>query len=109
MPILKPEIQAALREVGLSKSTEGTLSERLDQVDLSISDSLQLLSDVAHGTDNGQLRLKAVETAFRLHGVLKDQQAPIPHVTIVINDPDGPKGPNPILLPRQITNRETIQ
>lgn len=100
MPILKPEIQAALREAGLSKDST-SLTEKLDRADLSVDDAIVMLGDIARGGDTAQ-RQRALDTILKLHGVLKDV-VQVPQVTIIINDPDGPKGINPILIPREKT------
>lgn len=98
MPILKPEIQAALREAGLSRDST-SISDKLNNADLSIDDAIIMLGDIARGGDTAQ-RQRALDTILKLHGVLKEN-VQVPVVTIVINDPDGPKGINPILIPRE--------
>ncbi len=106
MPLLKPDIQAALRQVGLGKpDEESPIADRLDAADLSIDTSLRILADIAHGADKSTEKLRAIETSLKLRGLLKDQQAPPPSITIVISDPSGEHtGTNPILLPRQLAN-----
>lgn len=98
MPILKPEIQAALREAGLSRDST-TLTEKLDRADLSIDDAIIMLGDIARGGDTAQ-RQRALDTILKLHGVLKET-IQVPVVTIVIHDSESPKGINPILIPRE--------
>lgn len=104
MPILRPDIQKVLREVGLGESDkDDSVSQRLDHKGLTLDDSLEILSDIAHAGDSSVIKLRAVETSLKLRGVLKEQAAPPPSITIVINDTMG-KAPdiNPILLPRQL-------
>lgn len=109
MPIMKPEIQAALREVGLSKESKGTVSEVLNDVDLSVAEGARILSDIAYNSENVGERRRAVETSFKLHGILNDQPAQQPNITIIISDPHAPTGVNPILLPREVTTKRSIQ
>lgn len=110
MPLTKPDIQEALRSVGLVTEKEASISDKLDIAGLSVQTSLEILSDIAHGADKSTEKLRAVETAMKLRGLLKDQQAPPPSITIVINDPQGEHtGVNPILLPRQLNKKELLQ
>ncbi len=101
MPLLKPEIQEALRSVGLSRdSGADSITDILNDNNLSLRDSIELLSDIARSGDAGERR-RAIETAFKLHGVLKDTPSIIPQVTIIISDPEAAVGGvNPILIPR---------
>ncbi len=102
MPLLKPEIQEALRSVGLSReSGNDSVSDILNDNNLSLRDSIELLSDIAHSGGEPGERRRAIETAFKLHGVLKDTPSVIPQVTIIISDPEAVAGGvNPILIPR---------
>lgn len=103
MPILKPEIQAALRHAGIGKVEGSSVADMLNEADLSLWDSIQILADIARGSSQEGEKRRAIETAFKLHGVLKDTAPAPPQVTIIINDPEGPKGINPILLPREVS------
>lgn len=104
MPILKPEIQAALREAGLSHDST-TITEKLNRADLSVDDAIVMLGDIARGGDTAQ-RQRALDTILKLHGVLKET-VQVPIVTIMIHDGEAPKGINPILIPREA--KGTIQ
>lgn len=102
MPIIKPEIQRALRAAGLSKAeSSADVVTILDNNRLSVNDTIEILSEIAYGGDTNQ-RLRAVDASFKLHGLLKDQSAPIPNISIVIQDQFSPvvEGLNPILIPR---------
>jgi hypothetical protein len=112
MPILKPEIQKALRAAGLTREvSEVPLSDRLEVAGLGLDSTLEILHDLAHNSGNENTRRQAIETVLKLHQVLKDQPAAPPSVTIVIQDPHMVAGSvNPILIPRDTTKqKETIQ
>lgn len=102
MPLLRPDIQKVLRETGLATAEGGSISEKLDAHALSVDEILDGLSDVVHGADTSAVKLRALETASKLHGILKEQAAPPPSITIVINDPASAGQVNPILIPRQL-------
>jgi|SRR5712671_2747003 len=105
MPLIKPNIQAALREAGLASSHEDTITERLDRSGLSLDAALEELSEIARSSENESTRLRAIETSLKLRGILKEQQAPPPSISIVIQGGNEVAGENPILLPRQLTNK----
>jgi hypothetical protein len=115
MPILKPDIQralrAAVRDAGID-NTEGneTVSELMDKKDMSMSQILDDLKDFIDTSTNEPLRLRAIETALKMKGALKDTaQSPIPSITILIQDQSGSSvnGVNPILVPRPSGLRPT--
>jgi hypothetical protein len=109
MPILSPEIQRVLRTAGLKKDNE-TIQEKLDSSGLGLTETLELLAEIAQTSTNESVRIRAAETVLKLHGVLKDQAPPPPSITIVINDGKDTPSTNPILLPRQlISTKETLQ
>lgn len=116
MPILKPDIQKALRQAGLSSepTDANSLQELLTEKELTLSDTLDLLKDQLYSS-NEAIKQRAVDNLLKLHGVLKEQpQAALPSITIVIKDPGREAAPvgslpndtqsqiNPILIPRQI-------
>lgn len=107
MPLLKPEIQSALRLAGIGGSDgddKQDIESILNDNNLSLRDSVRILSEIAHSSTNEHTRKGAVETAFKLLGVMKEGAAQIPSVTIIINDPKGGDIKiNPILIPREIT------
>jgi hypothetical protein len=105
---MKPEIQRALRSLDTASAVSGTetvgsLVSILDRAGLSLEDCISELSDIAKDGDTSTVRKGAIDTALKLHGVLKDQAPPPPSVTIVIQDPANAGLDNPILLPRQLT------
>ena len=104
MPILKPEIQAALRAAGLAPQDQNrSLTEELDASGLSVRETLDTVTSIMIHGESDHTRLRAAELSLKARGVLKDAAAPIPSITIVINDPLAPRGINPILIPRELT------
>jgi hypothetical protein len=117
MPLIRPEIQQVLRQAGVlqekkqTSSSENTLVEKLDAAGLSLEEILEELSTAAKTSGNESLRLRALETALKAHGALKET-APLPPSFTIIIDNSGstqqsstlPLGVNPILLPRQLLN-----
>ena len=122
MPLIKPEIQNLLRKAGLApeqSKIDQTLVEKLDCAGLDLDSVLEELNILAKSSGNEALRLRALETALKAHGALKDSAPAIPSFTIIIQDgasaheTTNPQV-NPILLPRQLLstlkdNSETVQ
>ncbi len=113
MPLMRPEVQAILRKVGLDKpgaaaGSDSSLTEKLAAAGLDLETVLSNLADVANGSGNEALRLSATRDALKMHGALKEQPTggQMPSFTIVINDKSADsvlvQGENPILLPRQL-------
>lgn len=107
MPILKPEIAAALRQAGLGGKTETSeIGEALDTAGLTLESSLQTLKFLEENSGSENTKLRAVEMSVKLRGLLKDQVAPPPSITIQILDPNfesrRTSGVNPVLLPREL-------
>lgn len=115
MPLMRPEVQAILRKVGLDKTNgaaaeEGSLAEKLSAAGLDLETVLSNLAEVANTSGNEALRLSATRDALKMHGALKESannQSTMPSFTIIINDKSGSDsvlvdGVNPILLPRQL-------
>lgn len=109
MPIIQHNVQAALREAGLVKDPDAiddSVQGHLDAEGLSLKQTIGLLGDVALGADSSSVKLRAIETALKLRGVLKDQAPPAASFSIVFSSPnDIPNGKeppkiNPILVPR---------
>lgn len=130
MPLIKPEVQNLLREAGLapgrsssSSAGDNTLNEKMDQVGLTDEMLLEGLYDIAKLSGNEAIRLRALETALKARGSLKESAQSPPSFTIVIqpssfqqspqNSQNVPEGVNPILLPRQLLNKiktdDTVQ
>lgn len=113
MPILKPEIQKALSVVGLNKNSESSnITDKLDIAGLSLHETLSELADIMGRSDNDGYRLKAIEMVLKAHGVMKEAAAPMPSVTIIINDPGSStslnNSINPILIPRPQMTLESL-
>lgn len=114
MPLMRPEVQAILRKVGLDKTSQqddpGSLAEKLSAAGLDLETVLSNLAEVANTSGNEALRLSATRDALKMHGALKESannQSTMPSFTIIINDKLGSDsvlvdGVNPILLPRQL-------
>jgi hypothetical protein len=111
VPIIKPEIQRVLRASGLEReqAPEGTIGDRLNEAGLSVSDIAEELAGIAKGSSNEALRLRALESAMKAHGVLKDSATVhVPSFTVVIQQAsDSTRSQvesNQILFPRQSIN-----
>lgn len=102
MPLIKPEVQKILRAAGLEKETSvGSASEKLSSAGLDEDRIAEELTAIATSSGNEALRLKALETALKVHGSLKDQTtAQLPSFNIIIQG-SSEGSINPILLPRQ--------
>ena len=108
MPIVKPEIQKILRASGLDstkeQSDESSISEKLEAAGLSDERLAELLTDIASGSANEGIRLRAIETGLKVRGALKESAPAAPSFTIVIQsaNPSSPQHEvNPIMFPRQ--------
>lgn len=106
MPLIKPEVQRILRDAGLESTSKnkGTVDESLLEAGLSNEALADELTSLALSSNNESLRLRALETALKVRGALKEQAPALPSFTIVIQNssPDLTKsgGVNPILFPR---------
>lgn len=105
MPLLSPNINAALQAAGLQgiKDDSPDIRKQLDRAGLSTDEILSQIQQEMVGAESAASRLKAAEMGLKMQGHLKEAQVPIPSITIVINDPGSQKGINPILLPREIS------
>ena len=104
MPLLTPNISEALKSVGIGGSSGKDTSDDL-WARAGLSDE-EVIQDIANFKDNAAsepLRLKALETNMKAKKMLQSDN-PVGNVSfqIVINDPGGPQGPNPILIPREV-------
>jgi hypothetical protein len=103
MPILKPQIQAALRASGLLDGQEELgASESLKRAGLGLDPTLEVVESLMQRGGSEVVRLRAAELSLKANGLLKDQAAPLPSITIIINDPLSKGGINPILIPREL-------
>lgn len=89
MPLMRPEITRALEEIGLSPKRSGDkkeINERLEEAGLGLDSILENLASMANSAESEHLRLRANETALRMHGVLtpENQGPTTPVVKIVI-------------------------
>ena len=118
MPIIEHAVQEALRNAGLVKNPEvekeKSIEEMLDESGLTLSETVNHLSDVVTGADTSNTKLRAIETAFKLRGTLKDQAQAPPSINIIIHDGkfgagtgNTINGLNPILIPRANRNVPT--
>lgn len=119
MPIMKPEVQRVLRAAGLKPENKEpkedvTLEGQLGEF-LSVEETLENLASMAKNSASDAIRLRALETALKLYGALKESTPQLPHFTIIINDGSVSEksqvqvlaktgnGVNPIFVPRQIS------
>jgi hypothetical protein len=104
VPLLSPNISAALVEAGLSEK-EGAapdIKKQLERAGLGTAEILEQLSVEMSQAESSSNRLRAIELGLKVHGLMKETAVALPSITIVINDAEAPKGVNPILLPREI-------
>lgn len=102
MPILKPEIQNALRAAGLRGQQEASVVERLEAAGLGLDDALGRAADLIANSENDSVRRSMLSDVLRMHGALKEQPTTVPQVTIVIQDSRATSSINPILVPREL-------
>lgn len=113
MALLRPDVQKILEEAGIAAERPSPLSDdvnsKLINHGFSFDDDLSRLSDIADNSKSEALRLKATELSIKMKGLLKDQVAPPPSCTIIINDSSAVQklvnGVNPILVPRQMFSK----
>lgn len=121
MPIMSPGVQALLRKAGVegvppvkaeSGSGEQTeLQSKMELAGLGIDAAIENLSNIASNSLSEVIRLRATETALKMHGALKESNsgstAAAPSFTLVIQDSGSLSlgGVNPIFLPRQLLSK----
>lgn len=101
MAILKPQIQAALRESGILSSPDAGIDALLEEADLGTPRILAALEELVSEGSSDAIKLRAAECVLKLKGLMKDQQTPLPSITFVIQDKQAPSV-NPILFPREM-------
>ncbi len=106
MPLLTPNsdpaISRALAAAGLAKPENGE-DGLYEKHQLSDEDVIMQLASMAHGAGSESLRLRAIELAMKAKKMLSpDANIAGSTFNIIINDPNGPKGINPILIPREV-------
>lgn len=101
MPLLNPtQIHQALNPRKTPKSGERSNSDLLDEAGLSKEEVLLNVASMMRSGETDGVRLKAADTALKLHGMMSADASDVPHVTIVIHD--STLSINPILIPREM-------
>jgi hypothetical protein len=113
MPLLRPEVARLLEEAKLTSKGKSSrdIKEVLEDEGLGLADTLGKLKDLRDFSESESTKLRVNEAILKMHGVMKEEGATIPNVTIVIGDAIAGAA-NPILLPRElhkIKENETIQ
>lgn len=108
MPLIRPEVQKILREAGLVKDPAAALSleDQLSEAGLSSETLAENLVGLALRSGNDGIRLRALETALKVKGALKETATALPNFTVVIQNYSHQElsktsGANPIIFPRQ--------
>lgn len=99
---MKPIQQEQIHEVLATAKRETTKRNIRDILDcsLSVDDLVAVVAEVSNDSGNQNTRLRAAELGFRLHGLLRNDEAQqIPNVTIIIKGREDSEV-NPILVPR---------
>lgn len=104
MPLLTPaQIHSVLRTEKASLRENQSVEDLLDEASLSKEELLLNLSSIMRSGETDAVRLRALEGALRLHGLLSSTKEsstePAVAVQIIIQDGDF-SGLNPILIPR---------
>lgn len=114
VPLIKPEIQKVLTKAGLlddNSLSSKSVDENLSYHGLDNSGIAEELAGLALRSNNESLRLRALETALKVKGALRETAAQIPTFTIIIQNTsktlDTTQGVNPIIFPRQSLNSKT--
>lgn len=106
MPLIKPEVQRILRKAGLKdqESENRSVDENLNLAGLSNEAIAEELTRLALNSQSESLKLRALETALKVRGALKETSQ-APQFTIIIQNADNSTSQvpevNPILFPRQ--------
>jgi hypothetical protein len=103
VPILKPEIQEALRTSGLLPQSDQNINDSLDSAGLTLDRTLSTISEIQDTSTNETARLRAAELSLKARGFLREAAPAVPSITFIIQDSNAPSGTNPILLPREIS------
>jgi hypothetical protein len=99
MPLLQvQQVKRALRESGISDKNE--IQKLLELEGLGPGEVISELASVMRGADNSATKMRALDTALKLNGLLKNDEGVLaPTVNIIIHDSEF-SGANPILIPR---------
>lgn len=100
MPLLSPkQIHGVFEEVGLAPRPSD-LESILKRNNLAPQDVIEALSDIVHGGETSQVKLKGAEIALKLNGMLNNNEGvAIPIVNIIIHG--SVNEINPICIPRE--------
>lgn len=112
MPLLKANIQDALRAAGLSKSSASvTVEDQLVEAGLSNEEIFAEAETLMKRGSSDAVRLGAINSILKVKGLMKEASAPPPPITIVIQGTGPTPGVNPILVPREISAlpKEVVQ
>lgn len=111
MALIKPEVQKILRAAGLErpeKADDLYVHQHLNNTGLSNERIAEELTSLAINSGSDHLRLRAIETALKVKGALRDVTPVAPNFTIIIQnsgqDFNRTNGINPIIFPRQSLN-----
>ncbi len=102
MPLLQVnQIKNVLKESGISSKDD--IKSILAREALGPDDLISELGSVVRGADSSAMKLKGIETALKLNGLLRNDSdgAVAPIVNIIIHDSEFSQGINPILLTRE--------
>jgi hypothetical protein len=106
LPLLKANIQEALRAAGLTKerSSAGTVEDQLEAAGLSNQEIFEEAAILMKAGTSDAVKLGAINSILKVKGLMKEASAPPPAITIVIQGTAAPSetGINPILLPREL-------
>jgi len=108
-PLINDPAAEVLRSAGIIRSKDDSsdkneLKRILDNNSLSLEEVIQELSLVARESREENTKLRALDTALKLHGAMDDEQVKIPQITIIIQPlNDSQRDPIPsILIPREV-------
>lgn len=111
MPILRPEVSKLLEASNLNKDgadRKKDTKEMLNDAGLGLEDTLNNLRQLRDFTENESTKVRINESVLKMHGVMVNEGSTIPVINIIISDPAAPVK-NPILLPRELHKKETVQ
>ena len=89
-----------------STSSEKSLAEKLKSSGLSPENILDTLSYLMDSADADSTRLRAAETALKVHGLLTQNASPVVPTVVINISGSRSEGTNPILLPRELTQEK---
>ena len=103
MPLLKANIQEALRAAGLTKErSSGTVDDQLNAAGLSNEEIFEEAAILMKAGTSDAVKLGAINSILKVKGLMKEASAPPPAITILIQGSATVPEVNPILLPREL-------